>query len=132
MRTLSTVAREPRAKVRIDGPAGMLIRLPAPVTGLLRAMVANFTAASHPRSTLQRWRQMRRWPHPGDFDRMSPAEFDGYVERIGFDARIKVALAEPITDSVPVHRNAGLAAVEGESQLERARVAPVRAGPDPG
>jgi hypothetical protein len=62
----------------------------------------------HPRSTVRRWRASRRWPRPKDFDRMSPQAFDAYVERIGFDARIKAALAEPEASDVPADRDEGV------------------------
>lgn len=50
------------------------------------------------------------WPRPEDFDRMSRQEFEAYTKRIGFDDRIKAALAEPIRDDTaglivhPPHR----------------------------
>jgi hypothetical protein len=62
----------------------------------------------HPFATVRRWRASRRWPRPEDFDRMSSQEFDAYVEKIGFDARIKAALAEPKADGVPADRERGL------------------------
>jgi hypothetical protein len=54
---------------------------------------------SNPGRTVRGWRESRRWPRPEDFDQMSPQAFDAYVERIGFDARIKAALAEPVADA---------------------------------
>ena len=48
------------------------------------------------RGSLRRWRIARRgWPTPVDVDRMSEQEFDAYLRRIGFDARIEAALRGP-------------------------------------
>lgn len=91
----------------------------------LRAAV---DAWRHPRSTVRRWRQARKWPRPTDFDRMSPAEFDAYIKRIGFDARITAALAEPIADGVSVSRDDGLATGRTSSESEREGVAALRTG----
>lgn len=63
----------------------------------------------------------RRWPRPTDFDRMSPAEFDAYTKRIGLDARISEALAEPIPDGVPAARDEGLGTSRTKARQERRR-----------
>lgn len=99
-------------KVAPDGASSMLIRRASVVGSLVAAAAARVRgvadALRHPRSTVRRWRQARRWPRPEDFDRMSPEEFDAYVKRIGFDARIRAALAEPEADDVPADRNRGV------------------------
>jgi hypothetical protein len=48
----------------------------------------------HPKRTLRRWIMVRRgWPTPADLDEMSASEIDAYVRHIGFDDRIKSAVA---------------------------------------
>ena len=44
---------------------------------------------------------LRDWlgPFPEDFDRMTPEQFDRFVERIGFGDRIRAALTEPMGDA---------------------------------
>lgn len=85
---------------------------PVPVRPRLRVI---FDAWRHPRSTVRRWREARRWPRPEDFDRMSGQDFDAYVQRIGFDARITAALVDPDTDGVPADRDQGVSTGAGVS-----------------
>ena len=80
------------------------------VSPLLRRLRPVFEAWRHPRSAVRRWRDARRWPRPQDFERMTGEEFDAYVKRIGFDARIKAALAEPDADDVPLYRDEAVSA----------------------
>ena len=48
----------------------------------------------HPRKALRRWTMARRgWPKVADVDEMSRQEFEAYVRHIGFDDRIKAAIA---------------------------------------
>jgi hypothetical protein len=54
----------------------------------------------HPVVTVRRWRFERRAPRPEDFDRMNVQDFETYVRDIGFDARIKAALAEADASAV--------------------------------
>ena len=82
----------------------------------------------HPRSTVQRWREARRWPRPDDFERMGSAKFDAYIEKIGFDARITTALAEPIVDGVPISRDGGVEPGGRAPEPEREGVAAIRPG----
>jgi hypothetical protein len=62
----------------------------------------------HPRATVRRWRMTRRWPTPSDFDRMSPREFEDYVQAIGLDARIRAALTEPEPGATQAEIDAGI------------------------
>lgn len=55
---------------------------------------------------------------------MSPQDFDAYIQRIGLDAQIKVALAEPVEDAVPVHRNGDVGTQRREPEQEREGVVP--------
>lgn len=61
--------------------------------GLLRAG-SPLSFWRHPKKTLRRWiMALRGWPKPADLDEMSRQEFDAYVRHIGFDDRIKRAVA---------------------------------------
>ena len=55
-------------------------------------------------------------PAPGDFERMTSAEFEAYVRDIGFDAQIKAALAEPDGEPVPTRPHEGLPVGSGRTQ----------------
>jgi hypothetical protein len=56
-----------------------------------------------------------RVPTPQDFDRMSAGEFDAYVRDIGFDARIKAALAESDPSGVQAGADNRVRLGEGQS-----------------
>lgn len=107
--------------LRRDGHSPVLIRRASPfarmLSGFLSAAVLRVRAVAdawrHPRSTVAGWRKARRWPRPEDLDHMSPEAFDAYVEKIGFDARIKAALAEPVADGIQADRERGVSTGAG-------------------
>lgn len=47
----------------------------------------------HPIAAARRLAARRTWPSPADFDRMSRADTEAYLRRIGLDAKIAAARA---------------------------------------
>ena len=102
-----------------DGHSPVLIGRASPFGRLLSAAAQRLRAIAdawrHPFNTVAGWKKARRWPRPEDLDQMGPEAFDAYVEKIGFDARIKAALAEPVADGVPADREQGVSTGAGSA-----------------